>query len=134
MSACSHAPAALPAAAELKTSVYWGKVSGVPVYFIRPADWSACGIFKGGAIYRGSYDEREAYLYLCRAALEYLRASQQQPHIIQVHDWHAAATPLIYWEVSSSSCEGADGNNGGGPGGSQHGGMWGAHDAPLGCH
>lgn len=22
-----------------------------------------------------------------------------QPHIVQVHDWHAAAVPLIYWEA-----------------------------------
>jgi glycogen synthase len=34
-----------------------------------------------------------------RAALEYLRASFQQPHIIQVHDWHTAAVPLLYWTV-----------------------------------
>ncbi|KAJ9511717.1 hypothetical protein QJQ45_022591 [Haematococcus lacustris] len=84
----------------LRTSVFQGRVAGVPVYLLRPTDWGACNIFKGGAIYRGSYDEREAYLYMCRASLEFLKCSQQQPHIIQVHDWHAAAVPLLYWEVS----------------------------------
>ncbi|KAJ9511770.1 hypothetical protein QJQ45_022625 [Haematococcus lacustris] len=83
----------------LRTSVLQGRVAGVPVYLLRPTDWGACNIFKGGAIYRGSYDEREAYLYMCRASLEFLKCSQQQPHIIQVHDWHAAAVPLLYWEA-----------------------------------
>ncbi|KAL6751578.1 soluble starch synthase [Haematococcus lacustris] len=83
----------------LRTSVFQGRVAGVPVYLLRPTDWGACNIFKGGAIYRGSYDEREAYLYMCRASLEFLKCSQQQPHIIQVHDWHAAAVPLLYWEA-----------------------------------
>jgi glycogen synthase len=34
-----------------------------------------------------------------RAALEFLRVSGQQPHILQVHDWHTAALPMLYWEV-----------------------------------
>mmetsp|Transcript_9372 Transcript_9372/g.23219 ORF Transcript_9372/g.23219 Transcript_9372/m.23219 type:complete len:657 (-) Transcript_9372:563-2533(-) len=82
----------------LRTSVFWGRVGGVPVYLLRPTDWGSCNIFKGGRIYGGSYDEREAYLYMCRAALEFLKVSGQQPHIIQVHDWHAAAVPLLYWD------------------------------------
>ncbi len=36
-----------------------------------------------------------------RAALEYLSVSMQQPHIIQVHDWHTAAVPMLFWEVRS---------------------------------
>eukprot|EP00955_Chlamydomonas_euryale_P014987 160780-Chlamydomonas_euryale.AAC.1 len=47
---------------------------------------------------RGSYDEREAYLYMCRAALEFLKESGMQPDVLQLHDWHAAATALLYWE------------------------------------
>ncbi len=50
----------------LRTSVFWGRVAGVPVYLIRPTDWGSCNIFKGGKIYGGSYDDREAYLYMCR--------------------------------------------------------------------
>lgn len=33
--------------------------------------YSCC--MQGGRIYGGSYDEREAYLYMCRAALEFLK-------------------------------------------------------------
>jgi starch synthase len=37
-------------------------------------------------------------LYLCRASLEFLKASGQQPHILQLHDWHAAAASMLYWQ------------------------------------
>ena len=30
-------------------------------------------IFRGDSIYAGGYDEREAYLFFCRAALEYFK-------------------------------------------------------------
>ncbi|KAF5835110.1 soluble starch synthase [Dunaliella salina] len=83
----------------LRTTMFSGKVCGVPVQLIRPADWNACPLFRGSKIYGGSYDDREAYLYMCRAALELLQITGQQPHIIQVHDWHAAATSMLYWEV-----------------------------------
>jgi hypothetical protein len=56
----------LPHAGTLRTSVFWGRVAGVPVYFIRPADWNTVNLFKGTRIYGGSYDDREAYLYMCR--------------------------------------------------------------------
>uniref|UniRef100_A0A7R9YVB8 Starch synthase, chloroplastic/amyloplastic n=1 Tax=Chlamydomonas euryale TaxID=1486919 RepID=A0A7R9YVB8_9CHLO len=82
----------------LRTSVYWGRIAGVPTYLLRPANWDECNIFKGGRIYGGSYDEREAYLYMCRAALEFLKESGMQPDVLQLHDWHAAATALLYWE------------------------------------
>ncbi len=58
--------AAAAAAGSLRTSVFWGRVAGVPTYFIRPTDWGSCNLFKGGTIYGGSYNDREAYLYLCR--------------------------------------------------------------------
>jgi len=83
----------------LKTSVYWGRIAGVPVYLIRPADWNTSNLFRGNRIYGGSYNEMEAYLYLCRACLEYLHVSGQQPHVLQLHDWHAAAAALLYWAV-----------------------------------
>ncbi len=25
--------------------------------------------------------------------------SQQQPHVLQLHDWHAAAASMLYWDV-----------------------------------
>ena len=83
----------------LRTSVFWGKIAGVPTYLIRPADYNDCNIFRGNRIYGGSYNELEAYLYLCRASLEFLKVSGQQPTILQLHDWHAAAAALLYWEA-----------------------------------
>lgn len=51
----------------LRTSVYTGRIDGVPVVLVRP-DWGSCSIFRGGRIYGGSCSELEAYLYLCRHA------------------------------------------------------------------
>ena len=49
----------------LRTSVFRGKIDGIPVLLLRP-DWDACNIFRGGRIYGGSYNELEAYLYFSR--------------------------------------------------------------------
>lgn len=35
-----------------------------------------------------------------RASLEFLKSSGMQPHIIQLHDWHAAAAAMLHWEVT----------------------------------
>jgi starch synthase len=40
-------------------------------------------------------------MVLCRAALEYLRCSGQQPHILHLHEWQTAAASMLYWEVYS---------------------------------
>lgn len=50
----------------LRTSAFTGQIDGVPVLLLRPADWDACSLFRGGRIYGGSYNELEAYLYFCR--------------------------------------------------------------------
>uniref|UniRef100_A0A383VX60 Starch synthase, chloroplastic/amyloplastic n=2 Tax=Tetradesmus obliquus TaxID=3088 RepID=A0A383VX60_TETOB len=86
----------------LKTAVYRGVIGGVPVILVRPADWDACNLFRGGRIYGGSYNELESYLYFCRAGLEYLRCSGQQPHILHLHEWQTCAAALLYWEVYSA--------------------------------
>jgi hypothetical protein len=39
---------------------------------------------------------------LCRAGLEYLRCSGQQPHILHLHEWQTCAAALLYWEVYSA--------------------------------
>lgn len=83
----------------LRTSVWWGRIAGCPVYLIRPANWDQCNLFRGGRIYGGSYNELEAYLYFCRAALEYLQVSGQQPHVLHIHEWQTCAAALLYWEV-----------------------------------
>ncbi|KAF8055587.1 SS4 [Scenedesmus sp. PABB004] len=85
----------------LRTSVWRGVIGGVPVVLLRPADWDSCNLFRGGRIYGGSYNEMESYLYFCRAGLEYLRASGQQPHVMHLHEWQTAAVSMLYWEVYS---------------------------------
>lgn len=82
----------------LKTLVFSGKIDGIPVLLVRP-DWDATNIFKGGRIYGGSYNELEAYLYFCRACLEFLRVTGRQPHLIHTHEWQTAAVGMIYWDV-----------------------------------
>lgn len=42
-------------------------------------------------------------LPLRRASLEFLLHSGQQPDILQVHDWHSAAVPLLFWELYHGS-------------------------------
>lgn len=80
-----------------------GKIEGCPVVLLRP-DWDATGsnMFRGGAIYGGSYNETQAYLTFCRASLEYLAQTGIQPDIIHAHEWQAAAVPMLFWELYSS--------------------------------
>mmetsp|Transcript_29315 Transcript_29315/g.93806 ORF Transcript_29315/g.93806 Transcript_29315/m.93806 type:complete len:475 (+) Transcript_29315:33-1457(+) len=82
----------------LKTSAWKGKIGGCDVIMLRP-NWDDTNIFRGGRIYGGSYNELEAYLYFCRAGLEFLRQSGRQPHVIHVHEWQCSAAAMIYWEA-----------------------------------
>lgn len=52
--------------------------------------WNVCPP-QGGKIYGGSYNEPEAYLYFCRAALEYLLRSGRNPNVLHIHEWQASA-------------------------------------------
>jgi starch synthase len=92
----------------LKTLAYTGTIEGVPVVLLRP-DWESTGsgIFKGTRIYGGSYNEAEAYLYFCRAALEYLVHSGRRPDIIHAHEWQASAVPMLFWDYFSNALPGA---------------------------
>ena len=66
---------------------------------LRP-DWGGdCNIFKGGRVYAGSYNETEAYLYFCRACLEFLKVSGRQPDVIHLHEWQTSAAAMLYWEI-----------------------------------
>lgn len=62
----------------LRTSVFRGKIDGIPVLLLRP-DWGSCNIFCGGRIYGGSYNELEAYLYFSRSALQTTQNSYPIP-------------------------------------------------------
>ncbi len=33
----------------------------------------------------------------CRACLEYLKVTGQQPDIIHAHEWQLCAVPMLYW-------------------------------------
>ena len=46
----------------LCTAAFTGRLDGIPMVLLRPT-WSKCNIFRGSAIYGGSYSGREAYLY-----------------------------------------------------------------------
>lgn len=44
-----------------------------------------------------------------RACLEYLRVTHQHPHILQLHDWHAAAASLLFCEWDGGRARGDEG-------------------------
>lgn len=76
-----------------------GAIEGVPVVLLKPLD---SNFFRGSAIYGGSYNETQAYLVFCRAALEFMAQTGLQPNIIHAHEWQASAVPMLYWELFSS--------------------------------
>ena len=82
----------------LKTQVYTATCEGIRMVLLRP-DWDNCNIFQGGRVYAGSYNETEAYLYFCRAGLEFLKVSGRQPDIIHLHEWQTSAAAMLYWEI-----------------------------------
>lgn len=81
------------------TSIFRGVIAGVPVALIRPSEGAGSGLFRGSRIYGGSYNEVEAYLYFCRAGLEYLQCSGRHPAVIHLHEWQTCAAAMLYWEV-----------------------------------
>jgi len=81
-----------------KTHVYSGRIAGVNVLLLQ-ADPETSNIFKCDRIYGGSYNEIEAYLYFCRACLEFLKQTNRQPNVLHLHEWQASAAALLYWEI-----------------------------------
>ncbi|CAM6082288.1 unnamed protein product [Calypogeia fissa] len=79
----------------IPVKAFEGKVAGVPVLLIQPSNQ----FFKGPAIYGGAYDEMEAYLFFCRATLEKLQISGEQPDIIHIHEWQIGAVAMLYWDM-----------------------------------
>jgi len=65
----------------VSTSMHTGVIGGCNVILLKPAAKERSNIFVGGKIYGGSYNELEAYLYFCRAALECLRSSGRDPQV-----------------------------------------------------
>ncbi|KAK9803610.1 hypothetical protein WJX72_004636 [[Myrmecia] bisecta] len=83
----------------LRTSAWKGKIDGIPVILLRPANWGESNIFRGDRIYGGGYNELEAYLYFCRACLEFLAVSGRRPNVIHTHEWQLGALPMLYWDA-----------------------------------
>jgi len=81
------------------TSMFSGVIGGCNVILLRPSGRERSNIFVGGKIYGGSYNELEAYLYFCRAALECLRVTGRDPNVIHVHEWQCSAVAMLYWDL-----------------------------------
>jgi starch synthase len=90
----------------LPTSVFSATIAGVPVLLIRPADRARSNLFKGARIYAGGYNETEAYVYFCRAALEWLACSGAQPDVLHLHDWQCAPAAMLFWSLYHASAGG----------------------------
>lgn len=87
----------------LRTRVWSGTLDGVDVLLVRP-DWGACSLFRGDRIYGGAYNEAEAYLYFCRACLDFLDRAVRDgrrppPTALHIHDWQACAAGMLYWHA-----------------------------------
>jgi starch synthase len=87
----------------LPASVFSARISGVDVLLLRPADGTHSPLFKGARIYGGSYNECEAYVYFCRAALQWLAYGRGlggggQLDVLHLHDWQMAAAAMLFWD------------------------------------
>jgi len=87
----------------VRTVATSGLVAGVSVTLLRPAGGPlAERMFKGPYGSKGGLNVREASLYFCRAALEYLccrRGGVDRPDVLHAHEWQACALPMLYWTV-----------------------------------
>ncbi|GAB4830860.1 Soluble starch synthase 3, chloroplastic/amyloplastic [Ancistrocladus abbreviatus] len=73
--------------------VWFGKVEGLSVYFLEPAN----GFFWTGCIY-GCQNDAQRFGFFCHAALEFLLQSGFHPDIIHCHDWSSAPVSWLYRE------------------------------------
>ncbi|URD82982.1 Starch synthase [Musa troglodytarum] len=74
-------------------NVWFGKVEGLPVYFLEPRN----GMFSVGCIY-GRNDDGHRFGFFCHAALEFLLQSGFQPDILHCHDWSSAPVAWLFKE------------------------------------
>ncbi|GAB2298877.1 Soluble starch synthase 3, chloroplastic/amyloplastic [Dionaea muscipula] len=71
--------------------VWFGKVEGLPVYFLEPAN----GFFGTGCIY-GRSDDAQRFGFFSHAALEFLHQNGFHPDIIHCHDWSSAPVAWLF--------------------------------------
>lgn len=91
------------AAASLGVTVHTGTLDGVAVALFRP-DWAASPLFRGARIYGGNHSEVEAYLFFCRAVLDWLAravaaGTRPRPDALHVHDWQCAPAAMLFWHA-----------------------------------
>lgn len=75
-----------------KNRVWQGTVESFDVLFFESLD--SHNFFNRKTIY-GCVDDSDRFLYFNRLVLEYLYKRDSLPHILHIHDWHAAAIPLL---------------------------------------
>ncbi|CAN6457549.1 unnamed protein product [Victoria cruziana] len=73
--------------------VWFGKVEGLPVYFLEPQN----GMFSVRCIY-GCKNDGERFGFFCHAALEFLQQSGSHPDILHCHDWSSAPVAWLFKE------------------------------------
>ncbi|XP_078175725.1 starch synthase 3 isoform X1 [Carex rostrata] len=73
--------------------VWFGKVEGLPVYFLEPQN----GMFWVGCVY-GRGNDGERFGFFCHAALEFLLQSGSRPDILHCHDWSSALVAWLFKE------------------------------------
>nr|ALG76014.1 soluble starch synthase 3 [Nelumbo nucifera] len=73
--------------------VWFGKVEGLPVYFLEPQN----GLFSAGCIY-GCRNDGQRFGFFCHAALEFLLQSGFHPDILHCHDWSSAPVAWLFKE------------------------------------
>ncbi|XVF87733.1 hypothetical protein PTKIN_Ptkin18bG0144400 [Pterospermum kingtungense] len=71
--------------------VWFGKVEGLPVYFLEPQN----GFFWTGCVY-GCRNDGERFGFFCHAALEFLHQGGFHPDIIHCHDWSSAPVAWLF--------------------------------------
>ena len=77
-------------------TVYFGFVHGRKCFFIEPH--SEHNFFNRRSFY-GQRDDDQRFAFFCRAALEFMLKANKHPDIIHCHDWQAALTPVLLYEI-----------------------------------
>ncbi|XP_031486594.1 starch synthase 3, chloroplastic/amyloplastic [Nymphaea colorata] len=76
-----------------QVKVWFGKVEGLPVYFLEPQN----GMFWVRCIY-GCKNDGERFGFFCHAALEFLQQSGSHPDVLHCHDWSSAPVAWLFKE------------------------------------
>jgi len=81
-----------------RNRIWTGILYGIAVTFIEPFHLS--GFFDRDLLY-GYEDDFERFTYFCRASLDYLLKSGEQPDILHLHNWQTAVVAPLFWDHGS---------------------------------